>query len=75
MTKTKDFYFPVEVNITRDWNSEIVDDMHPVISQIWDIKYKAFVALDMREYDEYMNLKWLDRELYMRKKALEIIQK
>jgi len=68
--------FPVEVNVMADWNSEIVDDLaNPTFQYVWQIKHKVMLSLDMREWEHYMNLKWLDRELYVREKALQIIQK
>ena len=65
----------VDVIIYADWNSEIIDDMHPVLKEVWNIRHRVMVSLSMREYDEYISKKWLQRELYIREKALQLIQK
>ena len=70
-----DFFFPVQVAVMRDWTTEIIEDEHPVLQEIWQVKRMVFASLSMQEYHHYMSLKWLDRELFMRDKALALIQK
>jgi len=72
--KIKENVLSVQCAVMRDWQSEIIEDNHPVLNEIWNIKHMVFFALSMREYDDYMKLQGLDRELYIRKKALSLIQ-
>jgi len=66
----KDVTFCIEVNKLRNWNSELVDEKHPVFREIMDIKNKVFISLDMREYNDYLELKPSDREQYLLNKAI-----
>lgn len=77
--RNKDIYIPyyhwVQAAIRRDGYTEIIEEDHPVLKQIWDIKHMVFVALTMREYDDYMSMNSFARQQYIQERALELIQK
>lgn len=68
MTKT------IEYELYEDWNGEIIEDCnHPVLLEISHIHWKVFDNLSLLEQQELLSLKWLDRTLYIRKKALSLL--
>lgn len=69
MTQAIDYIF------YHDGNWEILEDENPTVSQAERTKHRTAVALTQREYEEYMSLRWLERTLYIREKAMDIINK
>ena len=70
----KDFTFTLQINVLRDGQIELAtNELNNYIGQV---KRTVCVNLSLNEYDEYLKRKpWLDRELYLRKLALDLIQK
>lgn len=65
-----------DVILYADWQTEIVEDTaNPVFQEVGNIKSRVLLSLTLREYDIYNGLKWLDREMYIRERILELIQK
>ena len=65
-----------DILIYTDWYTEVIEDVsNPALKEVANIKAKVEVALTMKEWDEYMDLTWTQRELYIREKALSLIQK
>lgn len=64
----------VDVIIYTDGQAEIIDDWeNPSFKELCNIRRRTMVALNMQEYDEYMSKKWMDRVLYIREKALNLL--
>ena len=69
MKKAVDYIF------FADWNWIEVEGENPTVSQAEQTKNRVSVALSQSEYDEYMSLRWLARTLYIRERAMDIINK
>lgn len=56
----KDIMFQVEVNKLRNGDTEIIDDMYAVPRCVDEIKQKTWIALSLKEWDEYVgqNAEW-----------------
>lgn len=62
--------------LDHDWNWEIIEDCHnPTLVEISHMRWKVFDRLSCREQHELSKLKWLDRQQFIRNKALQLIQK
>lgn len=66
----------VDVILYTDWMTEDItenkDDM--VLKEVYNIKKRVVLSLTMNEWEFYVWLKGIEKELWVRKKTLEIIQ-
>ena len=67
MNKIKDFIFQITEDV--NWEVDIIDDMHPILKEIGNIRRTVVATLDMREYEEYMKLSPSKREDFIKEKA------
>ena len=59
-----------------DEAEEILDDTeHPSFQELCQIRKRVFTALTLEEEQQYENLQWIDRTMFVRKKVLQLIQK
>lgn len=64
----------IQVAVTRSWfMEEILDDNHPILKQMWDIKQTVFINLSQEDWEFYQQLRWLDKTAYLRKITIEFI--
>lgn len=58
-----------------DWNWEIVDfPKNPTVLQVDYSKWQACTILSLREIQKLSSLKWIDATLFVRNRAIELIQ-
>lgn len=68
--------YHIAVAITKDWQAyDETRNIHPLLKEAGLIKHRVMVSLSKKEFDEFNKKQGLSRDLWIRARALELIQK